>query len=135
MNAPETFVCDHCGEVYPLEDCIVFDGHHLCHTCLSEHTTFCTLCGDRIWTSANAGTESTSLCQSCYDAHYTHCTRCGVLIDFNDCHYPYDDAPYCLSCSRTIPERIHDYSFKPNPYFLRPGSSLLRCGAGDRRSR
>lgn len=122
MNAPGTFICDHCGELQPLGECTFFDGQHLCLNCLSEQTTFCVRCGDRVWTDVNAGTDSTPLCQSCYDTHYTHCTRCGALIDFSDCRYPYnDDDPYCPNCSRAVPERIHDYSFKPIPIFYGQG--------------
>lgn len=64
------FTCESCQAEVPLHQVHEFDGRKLCYRCLQEETTVCSVCGERIWSYDNAGTEGTPLCQQCYDRYY-----------------------------------------------------------------
>lgn len=51
----ETFLCSHCGRPHPIYARYEMDGSLLCPDCLEEHTVICSHCGQRIWSSDNAG--------------------------------------------------------------------------------
>ena len=125
-----TFRCSHCGQDFPIEDRIEFEGEYYCATCLSENTTICSDCGERIWREENFGNDSTPLCEHCYDRHYTTCTRCGRLLHYDHAHYDYDDDdeeyPYCAPCFRERhQDGIQDYYYKPEPIFYGNGSRFF----------
>lgn len=118
----ETFVCDRCGEEYPISKQEVFDGQLLCPRCLNEATILCFWCGERIWLADNAGTNDEPLCEGCRDDHYSTCTSCGRLIRNEDAQYRRSDEdgdyPYCARCFSSMKTRgINDYSYKPTPIF------------------
>lgn len=69
--------CDSCGNSYPVEQLVEFDGQLLCPSCLESATLICSHCGTRIWKDENAGDNDTPLCQHCYDRHYLSCS-CAV---------------------------------------------------------
>lgn len=124
----ETETCSICGEPYPLDQLIEFDGQLLCSSCLGIETMICTCCGHRIWNDDSAGDGRTPLCQSCYDKYYSTCVSCGRTIYYDDAYYTDEDSdqdePLCWSCyCRTQRDReIHDYSYKPTPIFYGKGS-------------
>lgn len=132
--------CDSCGNLYPKDQLIEFDGQLLCPDCLSSATLLCAHCGERIWKDENAGEEDTPLCQSCYDRYYIHCSHCGRMLYISDAHYARDDedeeTPYCRDCYDHIRSRcaIEDYSYKPEPIFHGTGPRFfgveleLDCG-------
>lgn len=113
--------CSVCRSEFTDEDGMFFDDHELCPDCLSELTSVCCRCGERIWNESNYGSDGLVLCQSCYDAHYTTCESCGAVISFDDSyHTDDDDYDYCYSCycQRQDKRRIiHDYYYKPEPEF------------------
>lgn len=139
----ETFICSSCGELHPLEDRTVVDGHGFCRPCLDEETLLCHECGQRILREDNAGDEDTPLCSSCYDRSYTNCTRCGALLELDHAYYLRDDVdeeePLCHSChtARSNETEIHNYYYKPEPTFYGEGERYLGVeleidGAGER---
>lgn len=117
--------CDSCGNAYPAEQLIEFDGQALCPACFERATTLCTHCGTRIWQDENAGDSRTPLCQSCYDRYYVSCVGCGCIIHMNDAYYEDDDEdePYCHDCHtrRHNGRSINDYYYKPAPIFYGAG--------------
>lgn len=117
----KTETCDSCGNAYPTEQLIEFDGQLLCPDCLSRATLICAHCGTRIWRDENAGDAATPLCQHCYDAHYVTCTRCGRVIHDDDAYYQDDDSDeaMCYGCRIQCRRRgeIEDYYYKPEPVF------------------
>ena len=44
-----TFICSHCGEVTPRDECCCLDEEELCATCAEENTVLCSHCHTRIW--------------------------------------------------------------------------------------
>ena len=139
----ETFICSACGELHPLEDRTVVDGHEFCRPCLNEETLLCRECGRRILREDNAGDEDTPLCSSCYDRYYTNCTRCGAVLHLDRTYFLRDDVdeeePLCHSCytARSSEMEIHNYYYKPDPIFYGEGGRYLGVeleidGAGER---
>ena len=127
----ETFICSACGELHPLEDRTVVDGHEFCRPCLNEETLLCRECGRRILREDNAGDEDTPLCSSCYDRYYTNCTRCGAVLHLDRTYFLRDDVdeeePLCHSCytARSSEMEIHNYYYKPDPIFYGEGGRYL----------
>ena len=112
--------CDSCGNSYPEEQLVEFDGQLLCPICLESTTLICAHCGTRIWKDENAGDRDTPLCQSCYDRHYLNCCRCGRVIHEENAFYrdDSDDEPFCLNCHTHYRQsEINDYYYKPDPIF------------------
>ena len=122
-----TFTCGGCLEEFPMDQLHEFDGRNLCPECLQEETAVCSVCGERIWSYDNAGTEGTPLCQQCYDRYYTSCERCGVMLrqeyvryapnDYEEEHPLCDDCMDQVECS----DIIQDYYHKPEPIFFGTG--------------
>ena len=46
--------CDSCGNSYPVEQLVEFDGQLLCPSCLESATLICPHCGTRIWKDEKA---------------------------------------------------------------------------------
>lgn len=112
--------CDSCGNSYPVDQLVEFDGQLLCPSCLESATLICSHCGTRIWKDENAGDNDTPLCQHCYDRHYLSCARCGRVIHEDDAYYrdDSDDEPFCCDChTRYRQSEINDYYYKPDPIF------------------
>lgn len=123
-------ICNDCEERLPVEELYEFEGALYCEDCLDEDTEICTCCGQRIWNSDNAGTDSLPLCSSCYENYYTSCEYCGTLIPAENAYYDendYDGYPYCRECfDRYIKTRgIHDYYYKPEPVFYGDGPRYM----------
>ena len=112
-----TFTCGGCLEEFPVDQLHEFDGRNLCSECLEDQTALCSVCGERIWSYDNAGTEGTPLCQLCYDNHYTSCDRCGALIRLEEACYAPDDEdeeyPMCQDCYTRMERAnaIQDYYY------------------------
>lgn len=116
----KTETCDSCGNSYPEDQLVEFDGQLLCPTCLETATLICAHCGTRIWRDENAGDRDTPLCQHCYDRHYLNCCRCGRVIPEDHAYYrdDSDDEPFCLNCHTHYRQsEINDYYYKPDPIF------------------
>ena len=94
----EQNVCQFCGAVLKDADICEFDGKILCEHCLTERTTLCDCCLDRIWLDEAEGNHRLTLCRYCYENNYINCARCGDLIHNDDAHYDDDnDEPYLKS--------------------------------------
>ena len=121
----ETFLCCHCGQEYPLEDCVIVGEDMICESCADEEAVICSRCGERIYRDDNAGDEHTPLCQHCYDRWYQSCSCCGRILHEDDVYYRSrdDDEPLCLSCyNREQDHRtIQEYYYKPEPLFRGDG--------------
>ena len=122
----ELVPCGVCRNMHPMEELFVFDDQLLCDDCLSDETTICERCGDRIWADDDAGDEHIHLCQRCYDRYYTRCSRCGIVISEVDAFYQDDDCDdaLCDACNRReLDSRpIRDYYYKPDPLFYGEGN-------------
>lgn len=120
--------CESCGEAYPLEQLIEFEGERYCPSCLSSETVICSHCGERIWNIDNSGTNDMPLCQSCYDNCYTSCSSCGRLIRTEDAYYDdyEDEDAYCYDCHMGRENRsINEYYYKPSPIFYGEGKRFF----------
>ncbi len=122
----EIFICEICGDSYPVEQRTAFNGQDLCPTCLDENTLVCQDCGTRIWMDNNEGSSEHPLCVHCYGRDYTNCSRCGVLLLNRDALYSggNDDGeyPYCADCyPQAAHSGIRDYYYKPEPLFYGDG--------------
>ena len=122
-----TFVCNHCGEIHPLEERYVVGEDLLCSDCASDLTTICDECGRRIYRSDNEGDDSYELCHDCRERYYTCCDHCGALIH-NDHVYEYDDEYLCRNCYDDLCDSspIHEYDYVPELIFH--GKGLRRFG-------
>lgn len=125
MSTHELEVCGVCQATYAVEKLTEFDELLVCRDCLEENTVFCSRCGERIWTEADAGDEHINLCQSCYDRYYTSCEHCNRVIPESEAYYEDDDDEtmcYDCYCSHRDHHVINDYYFKPEPIFYGDGS-------------
>lgn len=126
----ETFVCDRCACEYPISARQEFREHDLCPSCLDEYTSICSHCGERIWTSDDAGDDDITLCQDCRDAHYICCSNCGCLLPVNEAYISSSNEYICYSCYQEQEQeeksKIHSYYYKPEPIFY--GDSLRYFG-------
>lgn len=126
-----TFLCSYCGGEFPTGQQAVFCGETFCQPCFDLETTCCSVCHERIWRSENSGTEDTPLCSDCFEDYYVHCSRCGALLRESHAHYsPTDEdesSPYCTNCYRERGDYgvIHDYFYKPFPYFTVLAPAIL----------
>ena len=121
----EKRVCDVCGREYPQSELMSFRDLILCGECLRTETTVCSCCGERIWTDDNEGDGDTPLCGRCYERSYTTCTDCGRTIHQDDAYY-IDEVSgearcYSCFCSQSRERVIHDYYYKPEPFFYGEG--------------
>ena len=125
----KTFICDICGEIHPVDQRTTFDGQELCSHCLDENTLLCRQCNTRIWSDNNEGSDDHPLCPRCYDRFFTNCSRCGALLLNEDAQYireDDDDYPYCDNCfERQSRNGIHEYHYKPKPYFYGEGNRFF----------
>lgn len=114
----EKRVCEICGEAFPRDRLIEFEGSLYCLDCLQNDTVICSCCGRRIWNSDNSGSGELPLCEMCYENNYTTCSHCDRVIHRDDACYD-EDEPYCQSCYDTYCDSrsIHDYYYKPAPIF------------------
>ena len=119
------FVCACCREEHPVSQKNEACGELVCPSCLTEETTVCQVCGERIWNEDNAGSDCTPLCQRCYDHYYTTCERCERVIRAEDARYADEDEedPLCEDCYAHEAKRqaIKDYYYKPEPIFYGKG--------------
>ena len=120
----ETFICAMCHKKHPITDCISFEGHDLCSSCLEEHTFICDHCGRRVWNSGNYGDEGVDLCEACFHNCFTVCSDCGRLYPNDQIHYlDDDDDGYCDNCCDRHENTggIQGYYYKPAPIFYGRG--------------
>lgn len=76
-----------------------------CDECLSEHTTICADCGERIYTEdATYTNEDYPICDRCYDENYFYCEGCQRVY-----HYEHRVGDYCEGCAdEEGPEAVPD---------------------------
>ena len=103
----ELYVCDHCGEEFPLEETLLVEGDRLCRHCAAGLTALCDECGIRIYLEHDEGDSNRFLCASCRERYYTRCDRCNTLIH-NENVYEYDNEYLCEDC---YDERLPFFSF------------------------
>jgi len=84
--------CDGCGS--ESEELKMFDDKSWCPDCLSENTTICADCGERIYTEDARYVGDDPICESCYDDNYFECEGC------ERCHHndDYGEDGYCRNC-------------------------------------
>ncbi len=123
----ETYTCDHCGAVHPLDEMFHVGEDVLCPDCAGDITILCDECGTRIYIDDDEGDDTRVLCHDCCVRHYTRCERCGTLIS-NDSVYQYDGENLCRDCydDRCEFGPIHDYNYMPDLVFH--GKGLRRFG-------
>ena len=123
------FICEHCEETYPIDQCYIASGVSLCESCANEESYICSHCGERILRDRNAGDENMPLCQSCYDQRYTTCEDCGRVIRQDHAYYygEDDDTTRCYDCHIRMQSKkvIHDYYYKPDPVFHGDGTRFF----------
>ena len=61
----ELYICDHCGEEFPLEETLLVEGDRLCRHCAAGLTALCDECGARIYLEHDEGDSNRFLCSSC----------------------------------------------------------------------
>ena len=123
-----TFVCDHCHEIFNTDNMVSVQGDNLCSHCAREETVICSHCSTRIYYENNAGSLSVPLCHSCYDNHYDTCEECGRIIHSDNVYYVNgSDYPYCYDCHLRLSREnsICDYYYKPDPIFYGDGNRFF----------
>ena len=123
----ELYVCDHCGEEFPLEETFLVEGDRLCRHCAASLTALCDECGTRIYLKHDEGDSNRFLCASCRERYYTRCDRCNTLIH-NENVFEYDDEYLCEDCydEACAEGPIHDYDYVPDLVFH--GKGLRKFG-------
>ena len=123
----ETYTCDHCGAVHPLDEMFHVGEDVLCPDCAGDLTILCDECGTRIYIDDDEGDDTRVLCHDCCVRHYTRCEHCGTLIS-NDSVYQYGGEDLCRDCydDRCESGPIHEYSYMPELVFH--GKGLRRFG-------
>ena len=125
----ETFVCDHCGEAFPLDEAFRCGEERLCRTCAGDISILCDCCGTRIYRDADCGDSWNVLCESCYDRYYTRCDHCGAIIRSSDAYHPeWNDDTLCEECYDDLEQNgsIHEYNYVPELVFH--GKGLRHLG-------
>ena len=95
------------------------DGDNKCQICLNEyleennetledHYFYCNCCGHYRFHEEETQWAGEAHCQNCYDNNVYTCSDC------NDQYWDGDDH----DCSESYGGLIHDYSYKPRPYFF-----------------
>ena len=60
-----TCTCDFCRDEFPLSDLIVFHGVHLCEGCYENETSYCDVCGERVWDDDLVCDGRMEICPTC----------------------------------------------------------------------
>lgn len=124
----DTFICDHCRREHPHAELRIFDGKHLCVSCLDELTVLCHHCGERIWRDNDFGEDGIPLCESCRDNYYSYCRFCGQLVPNNELFYLANDDEGCCEqcyCSHAPSQGVQSYYYKPAPVFYGEGDRFF----------
>lgn len=112
------FICDHCGDTFPLDDARETPGRSLyCEACFDENFTFCDHCGEAFpHEDARSSTDDDVLCPSCADRYCVRCADCDVLVRedrsvgvegdvYYVCDCCYERAYFtCANCDRVYPD-------------------------------
>jgi hypothetical protein len=88
----QTKKCDECG--LESEELKRFDDRNWCPDCLSEHTTICADCGERVYVEDARSVGDDTICESCYDDNYFQCEGCERCYHNDD----YGEDGYCRNC-------------------------------------
>ena len=123
----ELYICDHCGEEFPLEETLLVERDRLCRHCAAGLTALCDECGARIYLEHDEGDSNRFLCASCRERYYTRCDRCNTLI-YNENVYEYDGENLCEDCYDEVCTEgpIHEYDYVPDLVFH--GKGLRKFG-------
>ena len=127
----EKEVCCCCGKELAEDEIFEFEGDIYCEDCLNDITFICSHCQERYRNDENCGDSYRDLCEDCFDDYYTRCEGCGRIIS-NEVVYYFDDDyndeyGYCEDCYERERSRvyIHDYSYKPDPFFRGNGKRFF----------
>lgn len=130
-----SFCCDNCGDISDndfSQSVYVSRGYteHWCETCCSNDSCECEYCNQRFSVNSSDQTRTGHVCSDCLGAHYTECSDCGYLVLSDTCDYnEEEETSTCSRCTRAHePVYVHDYSYKPCPFFHHGG--LFKCPIG-----
>ena len=119
MNT-NTFICEHCGETFPLDEAFRCGEDLLCRECAGEHSILCDECRQRIYRDDDQGDAYHVLCEDCFEQHYTRCDSCGGLIRSCHAYHPaWNDQTLCENCydEQEDSSPIHEYNYMPDLVF------------------
>ena len=119
MNT-NTFICEHCGETFPLDEAFRCGEDLLCRECAGEHSILCDECRQRIYRDDDQGDAYHVLCEDCFERHYTRCDSCGGLLRSCNAYHPaWNDQTLCETCydEQEDSSPIHEYNYMPDLVF------------------
>jgi len=87
--------CSGCQKLFAESKLTAFDDEMWCDECLSECTTICEDCGERIYTDdATYTVDERPICDRCYNENYFYCERCDRVY-----YYEHRVGDVCEWCS------------------------------------
>jgi len=129
------FCCDYCGNIADGDLSQSVYGRRgyteqWCDYCYSNHSCECEYCNQIFSVNSSYQTRDGHVCSDCCDSHYTDCSDCGYFVLSHTCDYNEDEeTSICSRCARTRePVYVHDYSYRPNPFFHHGGPFTCPIG-------
>lgn len=112
------FTCENCGEIYHNDDSIrVSNDAYVCENCIRNYYC-CDRCGEYYPLQDTYSIDNGRYCGYCYNEHTVECGECGERVDEDNATWSDEDVCcYCDSCYNGRTNVIHDYGYKPEPYF------------------
>ena len=124
-----TFVCNHCGEIHPLEERYMVGEDQLCPDCASNYTIMCDECGRRNHIDDNEGDDVHALCHDCRVSYYTCRARGAVTIN-NYQVYELDVEVFRPDCCDEPYDSGQIEEYDCTPELICHGKGMRRCGVG-----
>lgn len=129
------FCCDRCGAIESTDyeqsvNSSSGETETWCNSCQSRHACECESCNSFSSINSSYQTRNGYVCSDCSLGYYTECSQCGYLVRSDSCDYNEEDDS--TTCSRCVRERepvyVHDYGYRPNPFFHHGGQ--FKCFIG-----
>lgn len=119
----ECYACQDCGDIiFPHEARYHVGDGCICSSCRDENYIFCDRCNALEHNDCAYRTEDGyDLCEHCWENYTTFCEECDRRF-LNEDNMVYDEENECYlckSCYENTKRTINNYSFKPNPIFLK----------------
>jgi len=120
------FTCEHCDEIFHVDDMNGVGDAIMCQDCLDEHYYYCDDCSDYVLQDYAVDVNGRWLCQSCADDYY-RCDSCGYYVHGGSAYFDDDSNAYCESCweDRNRAGGIHGHGSKLAPVFHRAGEDAF----------